>query len=397
MKNKKSNGKGGIIMKKSILSALCLSLITLGVSCQKTEQDKLPIDPNAPTFTAYAPTTKTVLEGKKSLWNKDEILIFNGQNTEGSSQVYTTTAEKSATATFTIKNPNASFSGEKFIAALPSNVAGDAWWNGTADKTINKLWLKPEQTATANNYDPEAHIAIAYTENNELNFKNACALLKFTIGSDNIKEVCVYTTTEGAVLSGNFSFNTENNDVTTTFKGYTKNNYVKAVGTFTKGSTYYISCLPSTLDNITLEVVSTDGIKGEDKTTSKSIKIDRNGVYDLGEVVYKEKTRTIYLAPSMWANDGAVFDAYLFNDTKNQWYSLEASTKEGIYTLTFPDKWKKLVLVRMNPANERHNWASKWNQTDDIDLTTNTGNLFTITGWGDNGANSAYINGTYTE
>lgn len=127
--------------------------------------------------------------GKKSLWNKDEIRVLNGENLEGSAQVYATMAENATSATFTIKDASASFTGTHFIAACPAAVAGDAWWNGSVDKTINKLWLKPEQTAVAGGYDPDAHIAVAYTEGTDLLFKNACALLYFTVKGDNVSEL----------------------------------------------------------------------------------------------------------------------------------------------------------------------------------------------------------------
>lgn len=273
-------------MKRIITSTLLLSALALFSACQKSEQ-QAPAKGESIVFTAsFAPETKTVLSGKQSLWNQDEIRIFNGNHAEA--QEYVTTAVEAATANFTIKNPEATFTGTNFIAVCPNSLATKAWWNSSADKTINKLWLKPEQTATAGTYDPEGHVAVAYTENTTLEFKNACALLKFTIKSDNIKEVCVYST--GAVLSGNFNFNTEGLSITTTAVGedtYETNNYVKVVGNFVNGETYYISCIPATLENgLTLEVVNTDGKKGKDRTTTNKIELERSKIYDLGDVTY---------------------------------------------------------------------------------------------------------------
>ena len=223
-------------MKRIITSTLLLSALALFSACQKSEQ-QAPAKGESVVFTAsFAPETKTFIDGKQSLWNQDEIRIFNGNHSEA--QEYVTTAVEAATANFTIKNPGAKFTGTNFIAVCPNSLATEAWWNSSEDKTINKLWLKPEQTATVGTYDPEGHVAVAYTENHELSFKNACALLKFTIKSDNIKEVCVYST--GAVLSGNFNFNTEGLSITTTAVGedtYKTNNYVKVVGDFVNGQT----------------------------------------------------------------------------------------------------------------------------------------------------------------
>ena len=205
-------------MKRIITSTLLLSALALFSACQKSEQ-QAPAKGESIVFTAsFAPETKTVIDetGKKSLWNQDEIRIFNGNHAEA--QEYVTTAVEKATAEFKIKDETKSLTGTRFIAVCPNSLATKAWWNSSKDKTINKLYLKPQQTATdGTTYDPEGHVAVAYTKNHELSFKNACALLKFTIKSDNIKEVCVYST--GAVLSGNFNFNTEGLSITTTAVG----------------------------------------------------------------------------------------------------------------------------------------------------------------------------------
>lgn len=277
------------VMKRIITSTLLLSALALFSACQKSEQ-QAPAKGESIVFTAsFAPETKTFIDGKQSLWNQDEIRIFNGNHSEA--QEYVTTAVEKATADFTIKNPKATFKGTNFIAVCPDSIARKAWWNSSKDKTINKLYLKPQQTATAGTYDPKGHVAVAYTENHELSFKNACALLKFTVKSDNIKEVCVYST--DAVLSGNFNFifNPEGQgSITTTAVGedtYETNNYVKVVGDFVNGQTYYMSCIPGTLANgFTLEVVNTDGKKGKDRTTTNKIELERSKIYDLGDVTY---------------------------------------------------------------------------------------------------------------
>lgn len=269
-------------------------------------------------------------------------------------------------------------------------MATHAWWNSTADKTINKLYLKPQQTATAGTYDPEGHVAVAYTENTALSFNNACALLKFTVKSDNIKEVCVYST--DAVLSGNFNFNTEGLSITTTAVGedtYETNNYVKVVGDFVNGQTYYMSCIPGTLANgFTLEVVNDKAAKGKDNVYTKPIELMRNKIYDLGDVKYEERpaeTKTLYLEPGVWESAGAVYQAYLFNGSGSQWYDFE-KVEEGLYKVSFPDQWETIIACRMNPAGPASDWAGKWNQTNDISLASfGDNNCISITGWGEHG------------
>lgn len=294
-------------MKRIITSTLLLSALALFSACQKSEQ-QAPAKGESIVFTAsFAPETKTVIDetGKKSLWNQDEIRIFNGKKKESGeyeSQKYVTQAANTATAEFEIEDKTATFTGDKFIAVYPFNNSGYAWWNGSADKVINHLWLKPEQTAKAGTYDPEGHVAVAYTENTALSFKNACALLKFTIQSDNIQEIW-FESNDGTPISGNFGFNTETNEIYTGNKEYTNFSHVAVKDGFTKGKTYYMSCIPAVLNSgFTIKVVANiDGknVNGENivynksiklDRYSKSIKLDRNKIYDLGNITYKENS-----------------------------------------------------------------------------------------------------------
>lgn len=362
-------------MKRIITSTLLLSALALFSACQKSEQ-QAPAKGESIVFTAsFAPETKTVLDGKQSLWNQDEIRIFNGNHSEA--QEYVTTAVKAPTAEFTIKNPEATFTGTNYIAVCPNSLATAAWWNSTADKTINKLYLKPQQTATAGNYDPEGHVAVAYTENTALEFKNACALLKFTIQSDNIKEVCVYST--GAVLSGNFNFNTVDDNITTTGVDetdiYETNNYVKVKGDFVNGQTYYMSCIPGTLTNgFTLEVVNTDGKKGKDRTTTKKVDLKRSGIFNLGEVKYEERpleTRTFYLKAGDWDQANAVIDAWIWGVT-SMWVDFERIEGTTDFKAELPKGTTGIKLYRRSPTEHKtHEFDTihYWNTSGDLTIT----------------------------
>lgn len=386
------------VMKRIITSTLLLSALALFSACQKSEQ-QAPAKGESIVFTAsFAPETKTVINGKKSLWNQDEIRIFNGNHTEA--QEYVTTAVKTATADFTIKNPEATFTGTSFIAVCPNSLATNAWWNGSADKTINKLWLKPEQTATAGTYDPEGHVAVAYTENTTLEFKNACALLKFTIKSDIIKEVCVYST--GAVLSGNFNFNTEGQgSITTTAVGedtYVSNNYVKIKGDFVNGQTYYMSCIPGTLANgFTLEVVNDKAAKGKDNVYTKPIELKRNSIYNLGEVKYEERpteTRTFYLKAGDWAQGGAVIDAWIWGESiTGQWVDFE-KIGEKEFKAELPKGTTGIKLYRRNPIGHKihEHDDNHWNTSGDLTIS-DANDCLTFSGWDD----KIWTAGNYSE
>lgn len=387
-------------MKRIITSTLLLSALALFSACQKSEQ-QAPTKGESIVFTAsFAPETKTVIDetGKKSLWNQDEIRIFNGNHTEA--QEYVTEATKAATAEFKIKNTEATFTGTSFIAVCPNSLATAAWWNSKADKTINKLWLKPEQTATVGTYDPEGHVAVAYTENTALSFRNACALLKFTVMSDNIKEVCVYST--GAVLSGNFNFNTEGQgSITTTAVGedtYVSNKYVKIKGDFVNGQTYYMSCIPGILANgFTLEVVNDKAAKGKDNVYTKPIELKRNSIYNLGEVKYEERpteTRTFYLKAGDWAQGGSVIDAWIWGESiTGQWVDFE-KIGEKEFKAELPKGTTGIKLYRRNPVGHKihEHDDNHWDTSGDLTIS-DANDCLTFSGWDD----KIWTAGNYSE
>ena len=393
-------------MKKGIFYALCLGALAMSASCQKTEQNPTEKG-NSVVFTAQFDNEKnvdvrTVLDeiGKKSLWNKDEIRVLNE---EGASAVYKTDAMGQASATFTILEEGATFSGNRFMAACPAEPAGRASWDA-GGKTIKWLWLKDEQLPVAGSYDPAAHIAVAYTEGTELSFKNACALLKFTVASEDVSEVVVYTTGGGEntlYLSGNFDVDMSDQNnykfSRTSGDGSWGGNYVKikaADGAYLEnGKTYYMTCLPVTAV-LNLEVV-VNGVRQTIRTTSAAVEIKRNDVLDLGDVAPVEKT--LYLKPQadFWDQAGARFEAYTFAGAESMWYDF-TKVKDGIYSVSFPMKWTGLVLVRRGPDHTSHSWDDKerWNKTSDIILSSlGDDNLITITGWGE----SDYTTSVYTE
>lgn len=385
-------------MKRIITSTLLLSALALFSACQKSEQ-QAPTKGESIVFTAsFAPETKTVINGKQSLWNQDEIRIFNGNHAEA--QPYITNAVNATTAEFKIKDETKSLTGSSFIAVCPNSLATEAWWNKEADKTINKLWLKPEQTATVGTYDPEGHVAVAYTENHELSFKNTCSLLKFTIQSDNIKEVCVYST--GAVLSGNFNFNTlGQGSITTTAVGedtYVSNHYVKIKGDFVNGQTYYMSCIPGILANgFTLEVVNDKAAKGKDNVYTKPIELKRNSIYNLGEVKYEERpteTRTFYLKAGDWAQGGAVIDAWIWGESiTGQWVDFE-KIGEKEFKAELPKGTTGIKLYRRNPVGHKihEHDDNHWDTSGDLTIS-DANDCLTFSGWDD----KIWTAGNYSE
>ena len=369
-------------MKKVFYATLALGALILA-SCQKENSVNGP-KVESPVFTAYIdtdapagqPETKTVLvetaEGKKSEWvSGDAIRVLNGTNIEGCDAVYTTTDE-GASATFTTANKG--FKGTEFVAMYPAEPNTSAWWNKNYPEYVNKLKLDPEQTATEGSYDPKAHIAVAYSKNTSLAFQNAVSLLKFTVASDNVSEVCIYPNTSTDYVAGNFSIAVTGDNVGTISKdggddtGWKNYNYVKATGSFEKGKTYYIACLPTTFTTgFTVEVVS-KGIKGDNKTTEKNYELKRNTILDLGTVEYVAPTmQTVYLYPGPWTSDKAVLSVYFWGAGEG-WADFSDADGDGRYEAQIPIGVAKCHYIRSNPKNP-HNWDGVWNRYDNLVLS----------------------------
>ena len=88
--------------------------------------------------------------------------------------------------------------------------------------------------------------------------------------------------------------------------------------------------------------------------------------------------RTVKLQPNDWANDGARFAIYVFNNSTgaNAWADMTA-VGDGTYTVTLPEgTWDKVIFVRMNPSATENNWNNKWNQSANLDIFN--GKLYTV-------------------
>ena len=264
-------------MKKVFYATLALGALIFA-SCQKENSAVLP-KVDSPVFTATLDTdsdTKTELvetqDGKKkSEWRSgDAIRVLNQ---DGDAAEYTA-QNSGATATFTTTEKG--FTGTKFVALYPAAPAGDVTWESPS--VLKKLWLTDTQsTVEGGGYDPNAHIAVAYTGKTNFVFKNAVALLKVSVLGTGINKISVSST--GEKIVGNFSYDFTTGDISTDESGYYNPSTVTLSGTFTDGKDYYIAILPGTYSAFELSV---NGISVKKKTGS--VKFNSGKIYDLGSV-----------------------------------------------------------------------------------------------------------------
>lgn len=197
------------------------------------------------TFTANMPQTRTYLSGGTNVhWSKgDEIALWDN------------TAKRKFTAT-EIDGSSATFTGEAnasniYIAAYPYNaVVGE----------MSRIKLPAKQTAKWKSFDNNLAISYAVSMGGGLNlqFKNACALVKFNLNltAINVKTVSLVAR-NGEVLAGTMSLNLERGEL---IPDVNSSSRIDLSGSFEPAADYYFVVRPCTLaEGFSLVIEYNDG------------------------------------------------------------------------------------------------------------------------------------------
>lgn len=374
---------------KKILFWAAVTILAVA-SCNKIEEGASVGESNVPTFEASVDgaDTKTVIDGMKSYWDGNErIWVLNGKENGSWKKAYATTVEKQETATFT-EEAAYELSGENFLAIYPAEPTDAVTWDGNVANAAKKFWLPGKQNAVLGSYDPSTHIAVAYTTagNNNLEFKNVCSLIKFTLKSDNVTEVCFYGNSD-EIITGNFdvTYNDGNPSFTTKGTGYENFTYVKVVAeegkTLEKDKTYYMSVLPCEFKGgFGVETV-VNGEKSQ-KINSNTYILKRSQVLDLGNLEWIKPdtpTRKIYLKPGPWDVDGAKFVAYSWGgSTGSKFVEVTKTATSGLYECEIPKDQTQIIFLRKSKATL--DWNNEWNRVGDMTIPSDK-NCCTVTGW----------------
>ncbi|MBO5074164.1 MAG: hypothetical protein J6C35_02490 [Bacteroidales bacterium] len=192
-------------MKKIYSFMVAAVALFAATSCNKElPQENLPTVGETVVYTASTDgaDTKAVLNEttKKSEWvENDAITVHDGE------KGWTfTTAKAGANVDFS----NSEGFGEyrPVLAVYPAGT----YTVDVNDKTVN-AYIPTYQPARKGTYNEGAALAVAYSENDQFAFKNAHALIKFTIKGTNIKAVEFYGNNNEAI-TGNMlvSLNEDN-------------------------------------------------------------------------------------------------------------------------------------------------------------------------------------------
>lgn len=276
---------------------VALTVFSAASCCKEYVEETPQVAGETVVFTASldGADTKAVLNGNKTEWVAgDKVTIHNG--TKG----FEFTAASAGLSTKLTYTGN-DFTGNKFLAVYP---AGDY----TADvnaKTV-KAAIHTYQASRSNTFNESAALAVAYTENDNLAFKHAVSLLKFTVKGNNIKGVIFYGhDNEGVSGDVLVSLNADNsiksvvpqettiteNDVTETkiitwtklYADTPEKNWC-----FEEGVTYYMAVVPQTYSQGFTVQVDVDGVGTKDLKKIESSKTLAPGtIYNLGELEYE--------------------------------------------------------------------------------------------------------------
>ena len=216
-----------------------------------------------------APQSKTVISGLTPHWSPaDKISIYDGKNNE-----FTNTG-KSVSAT-------ASFSGtlngkgrKHYLAAYPYSEDLTFSFMGM---TVYSLNMPQEQTAVEGSYDPKAAIAVAYSTNQTLAFKNVSSLIRFKVISDGVTSVTVVPNDDTKVLAGTLNATVDGDGLRLAVTE--SQNTVTLSGEFKKDATYYLATLPASLEN-GFTVLLNGSIRSY--VTDAPVNLTRSGLVDLG-------------------------------------------------------------------------------------------------------------------
>lgn len=205
------------------------------------------------------------------------------------------------------------------------------------------------QNAVLDSFDPEKHISITAASDNNLVFKNACALAKIKIGSSNVYSVKI----EGNVTSsgngaysegsigGNLWFKQGKFEVYRAIKNNNHNSITltNANGSALKnGGVYYIVLPPCKVGNFKVSVCDISGNVLHSMNKGSEFNIERNKVYDLGEFkVPKKYSANNKLQRSSQLAGGGQYIIRLYSNEDYVWTNdngklVLTEVKDGVYT-----------------------------------------------------------------
>lgn len=246
-------------MKKNLFMVAAVALMVF-TACNKEE---INVEAGASVGTiefvaGFDADTKTTLKAGKTEWVAGDEISING--------VKFVAQNDGPTSTFLNAEEPAEDFGAPFTAVYPYGADG----------------VPAAQTAYAGNFDPQAVVETATSDDHNLSFKNESSLLKFQVSAA-CKTVTLTSDTELA-------------------KG---SKTVTITGSFVAGTDYYAAVLPGTKTNFSVEA------DGWVSRSADEVSINRTSIVNMGTVK----------APGDWIMTGELGDIHMVkSDTYTELY-----------------------------------------------------------------------------
>lgn len=221
----------------------------------------------AAEFTVSLDETRTQLDAAgKTVWCDDDTICVNGEEfsiKEG------TLAADGYTATFSGEVAEA----DGYLAVYPyaEGMTVDA-----VNKTVSGVVVPATQALEAGSFAEGAAVAVGYTEDNTISFKNVVSVLKFQVA-----EACsTVTIKSGSPLAGTVTVNYNNGEPTYTVEApsYT----LTLTGNFKTGETYYAAVLAGEKAGLDVRL---DGYLS--KSAGKVVTTKRSTIMNMGTLPAK--------------------------------------------------------------------------------------------------------------
>ena len=274
-------------MKRLAYIVLALCAVSL-FSCNKAEEPKntLPADSGITSFTASmpeSPLTKTTMARPSILWAAgDKIRVIGYTEGQDVQQAIFTikSGQGTKSAVFEIEEGQTMGTHTQYFAFYPSSIAIKTA-SLPASLEVNSGLTVNAQAAVEGGFDPSLGIMTAKADaDGNLTFTHGVAYLGVQIPDDNITALKITFGKNAAQKRPVYS--TENGAITANNSGTAE---LKAVGTFVKGSYYYLCAIPNTANKMT-SVTITYTHNGVDKsrtsTTMANDKLEIGKLYDFG-------------------------------------------------------------------------------------------------------------------
>lgn len=344
--------KNGVIMKKSIIATV-FAVAAVSVSCTKVPEQGGGI---SMVFHAgsEALTRTSLAEGNAVVWEPgDAISLFDPS---GTNNIFTT--EDSGTS--------ADFAGEVsgqgvYYALYPYNV--EAGISGSVISTV----LPSSQEAEEGGFRTGLNLSVAKSDaQDRLLFKNACALVKFTLG-EGVQGIvkAVLQGNDGESLAGpvEIDVSSETPGAAVIEKNGVAAEKLELAGTFSAGADYYFVSVPAKLSKgLTLTLLDEERKvrvrRGASEADLQAGHILDLGTLDSGSFVSLEKVGGVYHvydAPGLveWADKDDVLasDVVLENDIDMsgiEWTPVGSGMQAGGYSGDFNGGGKSICGLVVN-------------------------------------------------